>query len=260
MTAASKGSTAGSMIFTQSEATAAQRTWVFHLVKTADQADCTGVVPVMTISKAGGAFGAVDVTTAITELTNGWYKVVHALVDFDTVGCLGVHVAVATADSLDVCHQITVFDLNTATANPAANGITAGTIAASAIGSSEIADGALTASKFGSDALAAISAALETKVKNASLAANGDSAISMLGASDCTVTVTGTFGSGSAQVQTCENPAATVPVWTNSGAALTVNGAVVVTGPHSAVRVHLTGATAPVLAITFAIRKPVGVN
>ena len=70
-------STAAPMIFTQSEATAAQATWVFHMVNSADSTDATGKTLTMTISKAGGAFAAVNAGTAITELTNGWYKVVH---------------------------------------------------------------------------------------------------------------------------------------------------------------------------------------
>jgi hypothetical protein len=85
---------------------------LFHLTKAADGTDCTGVVPVMTISKAGGAFAAVNGGTVITELTNGWYKVVHAAADLDTVGCLGVRVAVATADTLNVAHQVQRLDIN----------------------------------------------------------------------------------------------------------------------------------------------------
>lgn len=234
---------APSLIWTQSEATAAQRTWAFHLVKSADSTDGTGLVPVMTISKAGAAFAAVDAGTAITELTNGWYKVVHAAADLDTLGCLGVRVAVATADTINVAHQVTALDMNVATVNPAAGG--------------------LVAASFSSDALAAISVPLNSVVKTFALAADGDAAISMLNALDTTVEVTGTFGSGSAQVQTTEDPAATVPVWTNRGSAITSTNAatpLVVAGPHSAVRVHFTGSTTPVLAVKFTIRKPATVN
>lgn len=227
-------------IWTQSEATAAQRTWAFHLVVAATSADATGLVPVMTISKAGGAFAAVDAGTAITELTNGWYKCVHAAADLDTIGSLSYRVAVATADTLNVTTQVTVLDLNVASVNPGTGGIDAGSFTAAA--------------------LAAISVPLIT-VSPATLtvtAATGDFPISMQKAVDCTVNVTGTFGGGSAQVQTTEDPTVVTPVWTNSGSALTSNGSVVVTGPHNAVRVHWTGATSPSIAIVFTIRKPAG--
>src|SRR4051812_23048925 len=110
------------MTFTQNEATAAERTWQFHLVKSADSTDATGVVPVMTISKAGGAFAAVNAGTAITELTNGWYKVVHNAADLDTLGALGVRVAVATADTLNLVHEVRALDQNIATVNPGTGG------------------------------------------------------------------------------------------------------------------------------------------
>lgn len=228
------------MTFTQSEATAAQATWMFHLVKSADSTDATGLVPVMTISKAGAAFGAPNGGTAITELTNGWYKVVHNAADLDTLGALGVRIAVATADTLNVVHEVRALDQNVATINPASGGIDAGSFTAAA--------------------LAAISVPLITVNKSVgpTTTATADIAISMKSAVDCTVQVTGTFGGGSAQVQTTEDPTVTVPVWTNSGAALTSNGSVVVTGPHNAVRVHWTGATSPSITTVFTIRKPAG--
>lgn len=99
-------STASPMTFKQSEATAARATWVFHLVKSADSTDGTGLVPVLTISKAGGAFASPNGGTAITELTNGWYKVVHNTADFDTLGALGCRIAVATADTLNIVHTV----------------------------------------------------------------------------------------------------------------------------------------------------------
>ncbi|HSR79092.1 MAG TPA: hypothetical protein VLN57_21140 [Xanthobacteraceae bacterium] len=225
---------------TQSEATAAQRTWAFHLVKSADSTDATGLTPVMTISKAGAAFAAVNGSTAITELTNGWYQVVHAAADLDTIGSLSFRVAVATADTLNCSCQVDALDRNIATVNPSTGGIDAGSFTAAA--------------------LAAISVPLVTVSPATVLVttATADPAISMVKAVDCTVNVTGTFGSGSAQVQTTEDPTVVTPTWTNSGSALTSNGSVVVTGPHNAVRVHWTGATSPSIAIVFTIRKPAG--
>lgn len=233
-------SSAGSMIFTQSEATAAQRTWVFHMTLAATGADFTGAAGItMTISKAGGAFGAVDGTTAITELTNGWYKVVHAAADLDTIGCLGVRVVGTLADPLNVTHQVTALDTNVATVNPAAGGIVA--------------------ASFSSDALSAISAPLNIVNKVYALTADGDTAVSMLRCQDAVVTVTGTFGSGTVQVQTTEDPTVVSPVWTNRGSGITSSNAatpLTVAGPHNAIRLHLSGSTTPAIAATISLRKP----
>lgn len=234
---------APSLIFTQSEATAAQATWAFHLVKSADSTDATGLTPVMTISKAGGAFASPNAGTVITELTNGWYKVVHNAADFDTLGCLAVRIAVATADTINVAHQVTAFDTNIATVPPTA--------------------GSINAAAFSTDGLAAISAGFKQVRKFFTLTANtvqtnGTSsvAISMDQANSVAVDLNGTFGGGSAQVQFSDNPDAATPTWTNSGSALTANGRVTVTGPHKAVQVVLTGATSPTITLTYTFLRP----
>lgn len=224
---------------TQNEATAAQRTWAFHLVKSADSTDATGLTPVMTISKAGGAFAAVDAGTAITELTNGWYKVVHAAADLDTLGALSFRIAVATADTLNCSCQVDALDRNVATVNPGTGGIVA--------------------ASFSTDALAAISVPLKYVTSIYTLTADGDTAISMAGAIDATVEVTGTFGSGTVQMQTTEDPTAVSPVWTNRGSGITTSNAaspLVVTGPHNAIRAHLTGSTTPSIQLKITQRKP----
>lgn len=247
MTAAAKGSVGGSQLYTKDEATAAQRTWVFHLCKTADQADCTGVVPVVTISKAGGAFGAA--VGAVTELANGFYKIVWDAADLDTIGCLAARVAVATADTLDAIHQVIVLDINTATVNPGADGVTAATIAA----------GAFDAGAFAADAAAMLQTPLVTRTTPVAVTgATSDAAISMVNAIDIVITATGTWSGASLQPQVCEDPTAAVPVWTNSGAALAADGSKTITGPHNAVRAHVTGGgVGTALALTFAQRKPV---
>lgn len=236
-------------IFTQNQATAALRTWLFHLVKSADSTDATALVPVMTISKAGGAFAAPNVGTAITELTNGWYKVVHNVADFDTAGVLGVRIAVATADTINIGHYIAALDINTATVNVPDGGLTAAKFAAAAIDTTT----------FTSTCLTAISAPLRSTIKTFAPTADGDFAISMDGAQDVTVEVTGGFGGGSVQVQTTEDPTPGVPVWTNRGAAINASNAaspLVVTGPHNSIRAHVAGTTTPTLAVKFTIRKP----
>jgi len=235
MTASAKSSQIVSPAFlTQGETTAAERTLLVHLVATADQSDVAAIVPVVTLSKAGAAFAAM--AGAITELANGWYKIVLATADLDTKGVLGMRVTGTGADTACGGAQVEAMDVNTATVNPGASGINA--------------------AAFSSDALAAISAPLNVTQKHYALSANGDPAVSMQGAQDCYVDVGGTFGGGSAQVQTCENPSATSPSWTNSGGALSSAGRVTVPGPHNAVRVHFTGSTSPALTVDFTIRTP----
>lgn len=235
---------AGSMLFTQSEATAAQRTWLAHMTLAATGADFTGAAGItLTISKAGGAFGAVDGATTVTELTNGWYKIVHAAADLDTLGALGCRIVGTLADPLAVVHQVTALDQNVATVDPQ--------------------DGGLTAAKFAADALAAISTPLISVVKTFAITADGDYAISMDRAQDATVELTGTFASASGQVQTTEDPTVTSPTWTNRGSAITSSNAatpLVVAGPHNAIRLHVTSSTgSTALALKITIRKAAGV-
>ncbi len=231
---------APSLTFTQSQANAALATWTFRAVNSADSTNATAKTFTMTLSKNGAAFAAPNGGTAITEIANGWYKVVHNAADLDTLGTLSVHLTASGVDIIATEHQVRAFDQNAASVNVATGGIDAGDLTAAA--------------------LAAISVPLNTVNKTVGpiTAASGDFPISMFRAVDCTVQVTGTFGGGSAQVQTTEDPTVTSPVWTNSGSALTSNGSVVVTGPHNAVRVHWTGATSPSVTIVFAIRKPAG--
>lgn len=265
MTAAAKGSVCAPMLITKDEATAAQRTVLFHLVKTADQADCTAVVPVVTLSKAGAAFGAA--AGVVSELANGWYKIVLDAADVDTLGQLAMRAAVATADTLDVVHQIIALDLNTATVNPGTNGLTAAALAADAV--NEIQSGLATAA-----GVAAVTLATQTVNKSLGTVTNADGASSALNTAgkkvatstlntiDVTFRITGTWGGASAKVQTTQDPAATVPVWTDYVDALTdnpltANGEVIVAGGgHTAARVLTSskgGATS--LAVTAVIRK-----
>ncbi len=95
-------------LFKQSEVAGAKTTWLFHLAKSADGADDTAVVPVVTIAKAGAAFGAA--AGVVTELSLGWYKVAFTAADLDTLGALAIHVAVATADSINEVVQVVAFD------------------------------------------------------------------------------------------------------------------------------------------------------
>jgi hypothetical protein len=105
-------STGNAMVFTQSEATAAQRTWTFYLSNAADGTPATGKTLATTdfkISKAGGAFG--NAVGTITEMTLGWYKIVFDAGDVDTLGALTCELSgEAGVDTLHVVHQVVAAD------------------------------------------------------------------------------------------------------------------------------------------------------
>jgi hypothetical protein len=228
--------------FKQSQATAALRTWMFHATKAADGTDATALTPVMTISKAGGAFAAPNAGTAITELTNGWYKVVHNAADLDTLGELGVRIAVATMDTLCVSHSVE---------------------AAAAGDAVTITDGSLTAAKFSTDALAALGSALISKTATvATLTSTKTSTLrSMATSFDTVVKLSGTFGGSTVQVQTTEDEGAAVVVWTDrSAGGLTAAGNVTLTGPHSAWRAIVTAGTATSVVVKATDRQYQGVR
>lgn len=150
------------MIFTQSEATAAQRTWVFYLSNAVDGTPATGKTLATTdfkISKAGGAFG--NAVGTITEISLGWYKIVFDVGDLDTIGALACELSgEAGVDTLHVTHQVTLFDLNSATVALATGGIAAATFAAGAIDAAAIATDAIGALELAAGAAGEIADAV----------------------------------------------------------------------------------------------------
>jgi hypothetical protein len=264
-----KGSSGEPMVFTQAEATAAQATWMFHLCLSADGTDATGLTPVVSISKAGAAFAGAAGT--VSEISGGWYKIVFTTVDLSTIGQLGVHVAVATADTLNVSHQVTLLDMNIATVPLATGAIASTTFASGAMTSAAFATDAIAAAAVKADAVTKIQANLATATEVAAvfgptsnltiglgtLSADGHSkGVSAKNASKVVLTVTGTWGSGTAQPEVCADPLATVPVWVASGSSLTANGSETITGPVNAVRVTLSGSTSPSLVVTAEVQIP----
>lgn len=95
-------------LFHQSEAAGAKTVYLFHLALSADGADGTGLVPVVSLSKAGAAFAGA--AGAVAEISGGWYKCTLTNVDLSTLGALAIHVAVATADSINETAQVVGFD------------------------------------------------------------------------------------------------------------------------------------------------------
>lgn len=225
-----------------SEATATRRRVPFRLVDATDgftpetAVDLTAAADVQ-ISKNGGAFSN-RLGSAPTEVAAGQYYYELTAAECDTEGMLIVKVTDATSRPAIVLCQVVPWDPYAADWGTAA---------------------ALVNIQADTDDLQLATPQLRTvgPLSLGSLAANGASTgISALQAYSTVVTVTGTFGSGSAQVQVTEDLSVASPVWSSSGSALTANGSVTVTGPHAGVRVNLTGATSPALVITALQRVP----
>jgi hypothetical protein len=64
----------------------------------------TGLTVTVNISKAGAAFGAAGGT--VTEIANGWYKIVLTTTDTNTVGDLSYHCTATGADATDFKDQV----------------------------------------------------------------------------------------------------------------------------------------------------------
>lgn len=247
------------MIFTQSEATAAQRTWVFFLTNTADGSVATGKTIAgsdFRISKAGGAFG--NAVGTVTEISLGWYKMVFDVGDLDTIGALACELSVESGvDPIHCVHQVNVFDLNSAT-------VTAGALSTDAVSAAALASDAVTEIQAGMATHAdVVAVSVPTQNKTfalGTLSADGaSSGISGNRAVAITLTATGTFGSGTVQVQICADPTVAVPVWVNvSGATLTSNGSKTITLPVRAVRWNLSGSSSPSIVCTALVSYPTG--
>lgn len=249
------------MIITKDEATAAQRTLVFYAVDATD-----GFTPETAIdfsqagdvkgSKAGAALA--NLAGVVTELATGLYKLVLDAADVDTLGLLTILITNAGVRPIVAHVQVTALDLNVATVNPGANGITAAMLHADV--ATELQSGLATAA-----GVAAIALATKTVVKDlGTLEADGEEnadgefvAISVLDAIDAIVTLSGTWDGSTVTVYTSEDPAAASPTWiAAAGGAKTSDDTVTVTGPHSAIKCVMSndGATSAV-DVSVAIRK-----
>jgi hypothetical protein len=245
------------MIFTKDEATAAQRTWPFYLSNTADGSAATGKVIAgsdFRISKAGGAFG--NAVGVVSEISLGWYKMVFDAGDVDTIGALACELSVeAGVDPLRVTHQVSVLDMNTATVNPGAGGITSASFAAGAINAAAIAPDAIGASELAADAVAEIQANLATGqnvVDNrpqrtvvftmGELTADGSTAaISMADVVSAEVNLAGTWDGSTVTVERCDDVLADPQVWTTyASGAKTADAIVAITGPVQGIRATMS--------------------
>lgn len=255
-----------SMKFTQSEATAAQRTWLFYLSNSADGTPATGKTisgADFRISKNGAAFA--NATGTVTELALGWYTMVFATADLDTLGVLACEISgEAGVDTLHVSHQITLFDHNVATVALTDGSLTAAKFATDAIAAAAIAADAVT--EIQADlATQADVAAVDAKVRNTTHAlgtitgsSGSSTGVSMKDATKTVITATGTFGGGTIAVEVCADPQAAVPVWVAvPSATLTANGSKTVNGPANAVRATLSGATDATIVVTAEVSRPI---
>lgn len=93
---------------------------MFLLIATSDHiSPLTGATPSCTLSKAGGSFGAAGGT--ITEVANGWYKIVLTTTDTNTVGDLVFHITATSGDPTDFVDQISPTIINDITTDGSGN-------------------------------------------------------------------------------------------------------------------------------------------
>ena len=269
--------------FTQSEATAAQRTFCFFAPDVTD-----GFTPEPTlnyedaaadvqVSKNGGAFA--NATGVVTEVAVGVYQYVAATAELDTLGTVIWKFVDAAARTVFAQAQVIALDLNVATVNPGAGGITTASFAAGAIDAAAIAAGAIGASELATDAIGSaevaatavskitaglatgaqvLAARNQTQVTYSlgSLEEDGSTpAVSLAHAISAIATLTGTWDSATVTIEECADVMADPQVWTTyASGAKTANGTVAITGPVAGIRATMTneGASSDV-AISLAI-------
>lgn len=80
-------------------------TRLFFMVQAADHhSPLLGAAPTVNISKAGAGF--VVPAGAVSEVANGWYKVVLGPLDTNVVGDLAFHITAALGDPTDFADQV----------------------------------------------------------------------------------------------------------------------------------------------------------
>lgn len=206
-------------IITASEATAAQRTFVFEAVDATDgftpETAHTYAGAEVQVSKNGGAFATAG--GVATHIANGVFQYVAAVADVDTIGEAVFRFADTAARPVYVACQIAAFDLN------------------SALTAQAVAD-AFIETRTKTRRIPIVNATGGTTIDGVETCRG----VEVLQALRTVVSITGTWDSTSAQVQVNADPAGG-QAWVNSGSALTANGAVTVTGPVGAVRVVTSG-------------------
>lgn len=82
-------------------------TRVFLMIDSADHiTGKTGLTVTVTLSKAGGAFGAAGGT--VSEISSGWYKIALTTTDTNTLGDLAFHCISTGADPTDFTDEVRV--------------------------------------------------------------------------------------------------------------------------------------------------------
>lgn len=276
------------LIFTLAEATAGQRTFSVYLTDAAGDAKEDAAALAIVLSKAGAAFAAAAGSITQKVAKGGWYDVVLAAADLSALGDLAYEITGTDVAKLTGNLQVNALDLNTATVNPGAAGITSASFAAGAIDANAVATDALGAAELSAAAVLEVQSGLATAaaVESITLAtrtvrkdlgtvddSNGATAhtnsddeyvgTSTLDSIDVTFQVSGTWDSATATVQTTQDPTADPVVWTDyvdeaTDNPLTDDGEIIVAGGgHVAARVNFTSiGAATELAVTAVIRKP----
>ncbi len=81
----------------------------FLLVSSTDKTTpITGISPTVTLSKNGGTFNSC--TGTVSEVANGWYKLVPSVADVNTLGSLVLHATGTGADPTDVEFDMIAID------------------------------------------------------------------------------------------------------------------------------------------------------
>lgn len=84
----------------------------------------TGFSPTVTLSKNGGTFAAA--AGAITEISQGWYKLAGNATDANTAGAFVLHGTATNCDPTDVMHEVVAFNPRDARLGVGAVAITEG--------------------------------------------------------------------------------------------------------------------------------------
>lgn len=240
-------------MFTQSEATAAQRTFTFFAVDVTD-----GITPELTldyedaaadvqVSKNGGAFA--NAAGVVTEVAVGIYQFVAAAADIDTLGEALFKFVDAAARTVHVRCQVVALDLNTAltaatiadaVCDEALSGHTTDGSVGEALGFVEAMDTAidgLSTSRVKTRPISMAAAAGDFIFDGADTGLGYDIEQALSGK----VTVSGTWDSATATLQSCVDPQAAVPSWVTHGTPLTADGTITITAPIRAIRLVTSG-------------------
>lgn len=216
---------------TQSEATAAQRTFSVYLTDAAGAAIEDVPDLALVLSKAGAAFAAAAGSITQKVAKGGWYDVALATADLSALGDLAYQITGTDVDTLTGNVQVTALDHNVATVNPGADGIAAANLASDVV--TELQSGLATASAVAAVTVGTVNRpfAMGTRTTDGNF-----TACSMENAIKTEITVSGTWNGATVTGQVSQD----LVSWQNKGTPLTADGVITLTGPAKAFRAVLS--------------------